>query len=99
MKPYRSQAVVEPELENGVTKSMFNAIASVFVVIVGFLGVIIIAAIFSILSAIPVYFLWNWIGPEVFHLPELRFAQAWGLSWLCSLLFKGSCSSPKEEKK
>lgn len=34
--------------------------------------------------------LWNWVVVGLFHAPALSFWMAFGLSWLCSLLFKGT---------
>ena len=43
----------------------------------------------SVLFAIPIYFLWGWLA-SYFGLPILTLWQAWGLSLLCSLLFKSN---------
>ena len=32
-----------------------------------------------VISAIPAYFLWNWIIPDIFSLPEIEFVQMVGL--------------------
>ena len=37
----------------------------------------------------PVMWLWNWLMPELFHLPAITFWQAVGLLILSHLLFKG----------
>lgn len=56
------------------------------------------AAIFSVLGAIPVYFLWNWLCPALFGLPVVTFWQAWGLAWLTAVLFKSSFTSSTPNK-
>jgi len=72
----------------------------------GFLGKLIIGIVFSVgtialfafialIGAIPTYFLWNWLMPDLFELPSLNFWQAWGIFWLASVLFKGTSSSSK----
>lgn len=43
-----------------------------------------IAADFA--KAIPVYFLWNMIMPQIFHLCSISFLQALGLTLLASFL-------------
>jgi ABC-type transport system involved in multi-copper enzyme maturation permease subunit len=48
----------------------------------------ILAATVAIVLALPVKWLWNWLCPEIFGLPTLNVLQAWGLSTLCSMLFK-----------
>ena len=48
---------------------------------------IVLAAFSSLIIAIPVYFLWNWLMPQLFHLPALVYWQTWGLVFLLSLLF------------
>jgi len=61
------------------------------------IGVIllIIFAVVSIVAAIPLYFLWNWLMPAIFGLTTITFWQAWGLSFLSSILFKNSSSNSK----
>lgn len=56
--------------------------------------------VYAALSAIPVFFLWNLLIPGIFGLPYIDFWQAFGLCWLCSLLFKSgsSSSSSKSDK-
>ena len=50
-------------------------------------------AVFSLIGAIPVYYLWNWLMPDLFHLPVVTFWQSWGLLGLSSILFKSSMTS------
>lgn len=61
------------------------------------IGMILLAAIAGIglglLTAIPVWLLWNALMPELFGLKALTFWQALGLSVLCSCLFKSTSSS------
>lgn len=59
------------------TEIMYNI--GIFII-----AMIVIAAIVSL----PVYWLWNWLIPVLFHLPEITWIQAWGLMFLSSLLFK-----------
>jgi hypothetical protein len=40
------------------------------------------------LKAWLVMILWNWVAVSLFNAPTLSFWLAFGLSWLCSLLFK-----------
>lgn len=54
---------------------------------------VILIVFFALLTGIPVYFLWNWLMPEIFGLTEITLLQAIGLSLLCSLLFKPNFSS------
>jgi len=32
--------------------------------------------------------LWNWIMPDLFNLPEVSYWQAWGIMFLSTTLFK-----------
>ena len=51
----------------------------------------------SIIFAIPVWLLWNWLMPVIFGITKVSLLQAWGLTFLCSLLFKSnSISSDKK---
>ena len=51
-------------------------------------GVIVFLAFVALIGAIPTYFLWNWLMPNLFGLPQLTFWQAWGIFWLASVLLK-----------
>lgn len=53
-------------------------------------AVFVIAVLFtvSMIVALPVMLLWDWLMPQLFNLPEITWFQAWGLTFLCSLLFK-----------
>lgn len=60
-------------------------------------GIIALGFVLTLLFALPVMYLWNWLMPEIFGLQTLTFWQAWGLTVLCWLLFKSSGSSSKKE--
>lgn len=53
-------------------------------------AVFVIAVLFTIsmVVALPVMWLWDWLMPELFGLKTITWFQAWGLTFLCSLLFK-----------
>ena len=51
-------------------------------------GAIVLFVAFSLLFAVPVMWLWDWLMPQLFGLKEITLFQAWGLNFLCSLLFK-----------
>lgn len=54
---------------------------------------VILMVFFAVLTGIPVYFLWNWLMPDIFGLTEITLLQAIGLSLLCSCLFKSKIST------
>jgi len=56
------------------------------VVVVG--GLILLSLVLSL----PVMWLWDWLMPTIFGLKEITLLQAWGLNFLCSLLFKNHIS-------
>ena len=58
-----------------------------------FVLVVVLAAVFGLIAAVLVYFLWNWLMPNIFGLSTISYWQAWGLYFLAHLLFKGSSSS------
>ena len=60
---------------------------------IGIVVVIGTIAIVSIVSAIPTYFLWNWLMPEIFAIKVITFWQAWGINFLAGVLFKNSSAS------
>jgi len=47
----------------------------------------------SIVFAIPVWLLWNWLMPLIFGVTKLTLIQAWGVTFLSSLLFKSGRTS------
>jgi hypothetical protein len=57
-----------------------------------FVGAIALVVAFSLLFAVPVMLLWDWLMPTIFNLKEITLFQAWGLSALCGLLFKSNTS-------
>lgn len=66
----------------------------------GFCATMLLAIILLIagcfINAIPVYFLWNWLMPDLFNISEITFLQSVGIMLLCSLLFKNTSSSSKQ---
>ena len=46
----------------------------------------------SLVCALPVMWLWDWLMPTIFGLKEITLLQAWGLMALCGLLFKDNTS-------
>lgn len=65
---------------------------SVVVISFAVMGMIVAAIVGGLLSAIPVWLLWNAVIPSIFGLPSIGFWQALGLSLLCAFLFKSSSS-------
>jgi len=51
-------------------------------------GIVLVFAL-SFVFGLFVMILWNWLMPELFHLPEISYFQAWGLVILSHILFKG----------
>jgi len=46
------------------------------------------SAIIALLIGLIVMWLWNWLMPDLFALDKITYIQGWGLSALCSMLFK-----------
>lgn len=44
-----------------------------------------------------VMLLWNWVAVQLFNAPVLTFWVAFGLRWLCGLLFKTRVTVNKEK--
>ena len=53
-----------------------------------FIGAVGVLALLIIMQAVPVYYFWNWLMPQLFNLPLITFWQALGLLILSSALFK-----------
>lgn len=47
----------------------------------------------SVLLALPVMWLWNWLMPDLFGIKTVDFWQAFGLMLLSGMLFKSSSAS------
>mgnify|MGYP003307350693 CR=1 FL=1 len=45
--------------------------------------------IIAIIIGFPIKWLWNWIMPNIFGLPEISFWMALGIALLISILFGG----------
>lgn len=45
-----------------------------------------------LLLTLPTFWLWNWLMPIIFKLPEITIWQALGLTLLCKILFTTSNS-------
>lgn len=75
---------------------------SVGVAILATVGIVIgaIALTFGVmcLQAWLVMLLWNWIAVGLFGAPVLSFWVAFGLRWLCSLLFKSKLTVNKKSE-
>jgi len=63
-----------------------------FIVLLALIGGLVVGAGFSLLGGLFVMLLWNWLIPSILGLGVITFWQAWGLTWLCSILFKGGMS-------
>lgn len=75
---------------------------SVGVAILAIIGIVIgaVAWIFGVmcLQTWLVMLLWNWIAVDLFGAPVLSFWVAFGLRWLCSLLFKSKVTVNKKSE-
>lgn len=62
---------------------------SISVVGIGVLAIVLVAAL-CIIAAIPTYFLWNWLMPEIFGLKLITLWQAVGINFLTAILFRST---------
>lgn len=53
------------------------------------LSVVMTLIIVSLVLAIPVNLLWNWLMPQIFGLKVITIWQAWGLNLLAGILIRG----------
>jgi hypothetical protein len=60
-----------------------------------FAGLIILFVMAALVS-LPVMLLWDWLMPTIFGLKEITWFQAWGLLFLCGLLFKSHTTVKKD---
>lgn len=64
----------------------------------GCLVVLAVVVVVTLLTALPVMWLWNWLMPDLFALQTITFWQALGLSFLTALLFKSNVPSQNSKK-
>lgn len=50
----------------------------------------------SLVLSLPVMLLWDWLMPTLFGLTEITWLQAWGLNFLCGILFRDKIKTVKE---
>jgi hypothetical protein len=62
-------------------------------VIAATVGILALVFVLSLVFSLPVYWLWNWLCPELFGLKTITWFQAWGLLVLTGFLFKSSTST------
>lgn len=56
---------------------------------VGCFGIILIVLLCLAIEPFCIMLLWNWIAAGLFGAPVITFWQAFGIGWLCNLLFGG----------
>lgn len=49
---------------------------------------ILLLILFCCIMAIPTWFLWNWLMPQIFGFPQINLLEAFGMLILCKILFK-----------
>lgn len=59
-------------------------------------GMILIVTL-SALLAFPVMWLWNYVIPDLFKVPELTFWKSWALMVLCGFLFKSTGTNSSKD--
>ena len=57
---------------------------------------ILLVAVTAILLGFPLMWLWNWLMPSIFSLPEITFWQALGLNALSTILIKPATNTKKD---
>jgi hypothetical protein len=88
------ETVVEKIVDAWEEYSVGTAILAIIGIVIGA-----IAWCFGLmcLQAWLVMLLWNWVAVDLFGAPVLGFWMAFGLRWLCSLLFKSAFTVKKSE--
>lgn len=66
-------------------------------IISSMLGVLILFIIVGILSAVPIWLLWNEVMPDIFNLTQITFWQALYISFLSKSLFNSNSNSNSSE--
>lgn len=74
---------------------MKTAGETIAVAVLAFIGLFVLIIGSSILMAFPTKWLWNWLMPYLFGLPEINIWKALGINLLSSFLFRSSASIKK----
>jgi hypothetical protein len=53
----------------------------------------VVVIVVSLVVAVPVYYLWNWLMPSIFDIKAVSLWEAWGLAVLSGFFFKSSAAS------
>jgi hypothetical protein len=83
--------IVEIWKEHSVGRAIFLTLCAVVGWLVAYFGVMCLKSLFVML-------LWNWVAVGLFGAPTLTFWIAFGLQWLCSLLFKNKTIVDRKSK-
>jgi hypothetical protein len=68
-----------------------------FETIGAFIGILGIICTVLLILGYPLMWLWNWLMPTMFGLPEITFWQAVGLNLLSTILFKSTTTTTKNK--
>jgi hypothetical protein len=60
------------------------------------LAAILMIVLVALILGFPLMWLWNWLMPSIFSLPEITFWQALGLNALSTILFKQNTNTKKD---
>ena len=71
---------------------MDNIIETIGSILTAILIIVLVAAILGF----PLMWLWNWLMPGIFNLPEITFWQALGLNALSAILIKPTINTKKD---
>ena len=77
-----SRQAVAKKVSETVAKTVAKTVATAVALFVGFI-------VFIAVGGLAVWWLWNWLMPELFGMPELTFWQALGVLALSRILFGG----------
>lgn len=59
-------------------------------------GTVVLLFVVAAIMSLPVMLLWDWLMPGIFGLREITWFEAWGLLFLCGLLFKNHTTVNKD---
>jgi hypothetical protein len=59
------------------------------------IATLVLALFIALVMSLPLMWLWDWLMPALFKLPEITLMQALGLNLLASILFKTTVETKK----
>jgi len=72
-------------MNNDIIETIGSILTAIFMIV-----------LVALILGFPLMWLWNWLMPSIFNLPEITFWQALGLNTLSTILIKPTTNTKKD---